>query len=283
MITYKRCEVSDIEKMYHAFNKGFSDYIIKFDLTLDRFKELFLKIEGNQLENSVMALDGLIPVGLMLGGIKVYEGVKTLRCGTLAVDPSYRNKGVAQNLFKLHHEIAVEHKCKQLFLEVIKGNEKAISFYLKQGYEISYDLNFYQHLSPKDIYAVKPNGIEIKMIDLETTKSFYLEHDRMHINWQNDFDYQSHLKDILYYGAFEGEKLIGVIAIQNTGKIYYISMIPNNRLMGISKYLIYEMVKLMDLKKLSISFTNNDKLKNFLLRLDFFKQPLAQYEMYLPI
>ena len=82
MITYKICTNDDIENMYEAFSIGFSDYMVKFDITLERFIDLFLRIEGNQLEYFLLALDNEKPIGLMLGGIKTYDGVKTLRCGT---------------------------------------------------------------------------------------------------------------------------------------------------------------------------------------------------------
>ena len=50
-----------------------------------------------------------------------------MRCGTLAVHPNYRGVGVSQKLFELHKE-ALQNECKQLFLEVIVGNDRAIRF-----------------------------------------------------------------------------------------------------------------------------------------------------------
>src|SRR5690554_2895466 len=128
MITYKICTKDDIENMYEAFSIGFSDYMVKFDITLERFIDLFLRIEGNSLDSSLLALDNEKPIGLMLGGIKTYDGVKTLRCGTLAIDPDYRKIGVASQLFMLHKELAIKNDCKVLFLEVIKGMIEHLTF-----------------------------------------------------------------------------------------------------------------------------------------------------------
>ena len=52
--------------------------------------------EGNSLEHSFLSLDGDKPVGVILGGIKIYESIKTMRCGTLAIHPKYRGIGVSK-------------------------------------------------------------------------------------------------------------------------------------------------------------------------------------------
>ena len=78
------------------------------------------------LEHSFLALDGDKSVGVILGGKKDYESIKTMRCGTLAVHPNYRGIGVSQKLFELHKEEAVQHGCKQLFSS--QGNDRAIHF-----------------------------------------------------------------------------------------------------------------------------------------------------------
>ncbi|HDR7489227.1 TPA: GNAT family N-acetyltransferase, partial [Bacillus pacificus] len=141
MIQYKRCSEVNIDLVYGAFRDGFSDYIIKMEVSKEDFIKRFFGAEGNSLEHSFLALDGDKPVGVILSGIKVYESIKTMRCGTLAVHPNYRGIGVSQKLFELHKEEAIQNECKQLFLEVIVGNDRAIRFYNKLGYEKVYDLS----------------------------------------------------------------------------------------------------------------------------------------------
>jgi len=115
MITYKRCTPSDIDLMFEAFNKGFLDYMVNLEFTKGKFMHHFFTVEQNQIKNTLLALDDQKPIGIMLGGIKVYEGIYTLRCGTLAVDPAYRKQGIAKRLFEMHKDIALENHCKQLF------------------------------------------------------------------------------------------------------------------------------------------------------------------------
>jgi len=52
MVTYKRCSEVDINSVYEAFQIGFSDYIIKINMSKDDFITRFLGPEGNCLEHS---------------------------------------------------------------------------------------------------------------------------------------------------------------------------------------------------------------------------------------
>ncbi len=52
MISYIKCSDNvDIQKVYNAFQVGFSDYIIKAEISKDDFVKRFFGPEGNQLEN----------------------------------------------------------------------------------------------------------------------------------------------------------------------------------------------------------------------------------------
>jgi len=283
MINYKKCSPNDIDDMFEAFTKGFSDYIVKFDITKERFIELFLNIEGNHTKYSFIAYDQDIPIGLILGGIKIYEGVKTLRCGTLAIDPQYRKQGVAQELFNRHYSIGIENGCQQLFLEVINGNDKAISFYLKQGYEIRHNIFYYQLKDLSSLNYQVPDWNHIKQISFDQALSFYNKHDQSHINWQNDFDYQKHFKNITYFGFYENDLLIGVLAISQTGKIFYLYVISSNRENNIANHLLSFAINKFNIENLNISITDNDELKQFLVQNGFVLQSLSQHEMYLQI
>ena len=181
MITYKRCTETSEDAVFEAFQIGFSDYIIKIDLTKDIFMKHFFGPEGNRLEYSYIALDKEKPVGLILGGIKEYEGIKTLRCGALCVHPDYRGTGVSGKLFDLHRKTALENNCRQLFLEVIAGNDRAINFYRKKGYEKVYDLTYYSHNNPSEITGILPEGFSVKRIDMDSLRSLSCRIQDIHI------------------------------------------------------------------------------------------------------
>lgn len=283
MFIYKRCTEVDIDAVYRAFIDGFSDYIIKFDMSKDNFQKHFFGPEGNSHEHSVIAFDDYKPVGLILGGIKVYEGLKTLRCGALCVLPGYRGTEVSHKLFGLHREIALENNCSQMILEVIAGNERAVNFYRKKGYEKVYDLFYYSHSNPSGINTDLPSGYTVQRIGIDALQSFSHEIRGMHINWQNDFDYTSYFDEQRYYGVFKDANMVGGLSIHPSGRINFLWVDPRFRNKGIGGGLINHAAKELNPKKMAISFPSNASLKGFVKRLGFIKDPIAQYEMYLQI
>lgn len=280
MIVYKRCTEVNEDDIFQAFQIGFSDYIIKMEIPKDFFLKRFFGPEGNSLEYSVIALDENKPVGLNLGGIKNYEGVKTLRCGALCIHPDYRGTEVGKKLYDFHKEIAIENNCKQLFLEVIVGNDRAINFYKKKGYEKVYDMDFYSHNNPTELTGDLPEDLKIEKIDIDKLRNLDNEIKDIHINWQNDFDYISQVNGQVHYGLFKGEKLVGGLSIHLKGKISFLWVNSELRHQGIGKGLLYHAVKELNIEKLAINFPNNAALLGFVKHLNFTKDAISQYEMY---
>jgi ribosomal protein S18 acetylase RimI-like enzyme len=283
MIIFKRCRDVSMDDIFNAFKMGFSDYIIKLEIPKEIFEKRFFGAEGNSLEYSFTAFDDKLPIGLILGGIKVYEGIKTLRCGTLCVHPEYRGKGISQKLYELHKQIALDNNCKQLFLEVIVGNDRAINFYKKLGYDKIYDLAYYSSENLSRISNNRIDSIEFKEIDFKTLKNVCYRTQGIHINWQNDFDYIEKMDNQIYYGAYQNTILIGGLSIGQSGKISFLWVKPELRLKGIAKNLIAYSIEEINPQKLSISFPNNASLEGFLKSLGFKKDSLAQYEMYITL
>lgn len=283
MIIYDYCSNVEFEKVYNAFRIGFSDYIIKLEISKEDFMKRFFGPEGNQLENSFIALDDGNPIGLILGGIKDYEGIKTIRCGTLCIHPDYRGKEISKNLFELHRRAAIDNKCKQMFLEVIVGNDRAIKFYNKLGYEKVYDIKYY---SIKDIDKLQGDvdeSIDIEEVTFDTILNLSEEIKDIHINWQNDFDYMKKLEGLIHYGVYKEPKLIGAMSISKNGKIFFIWIKPEYRQKGVGRNLILKTAKDLNLNNLNISFPNNANIEGFIKKMNFQKDNISQYEMYLTI
>ncbi|MGN4422810.1 GNAT family N-acetyltransferase [Bacillus cereus group sp. MYBK30-1] len=279
MIQYKRCSEVSIELVYEAFKDGFSDYIIKMDVSKEGFIKRFFGPEGNSLEHSFLALDDDKSVGVILGGIKIYESIKTMRCGTLAVHPSYRGVGISQKLFELHKEEAIQNECKQLFLEVIVGNDRAIHFYNKLGYEKVYDLVYYNLNDLTKITNNDNRNIEVKRLEFQTFKVEIQKWLNFHVNWQNDIDYIEKANNT-YYGAYYDNDLKGTVCINEQGKISFIFVAKEYRNIGIATRLLQVASEELKLSSLSIGFPNNSSLQGYLKKCGFEKNSLAQFEMY---
>jgi ribosomal protein S18 acetylase RimI-like enzyme len=282
-ISYFRCSEVEIDKVYQAFKIGFSDYIVKMEISKEDFISRFFGPEGNSLEHSFIALYENNPVGVILGGIKVYENIKTIRCGALAISPDFRGKGISHKLFELHKEEAIKNGCKQLFLEVIVGNDRAINFYKKLGYEKVYDLSYFSLPDLTDLNNnLSTSNVVVKSIEISEFQKTIQKWD-YHINWQNDIDYLSKTPTNVYYGAYIDNEIVGCIAANPSGKVSFIMVDQNQRIKGIGRFLLNTVFKELDLSKMSISFPNNSLLEGFLNHLGFKKDSISQYEMYLSL
>lgn len=280
MITYYNCSEADISLAYRAFTVGFSDYIVKMDLSQDLFISRFFGTEGNQLEYSYIAMDEDKPIGLILGGLKRYEGVLTMRCGALAVHPDYRGTGVSSKLFELHKAIALACGCKQLFLEVIVGNDRAIQFYKKLGYRKVYDLSYYTLHQPLNLTERNVEGLAIKPFAFDSFAHFVRDLRIEHINWQNDLDYMKRSENNTYAAAYMDDRFIGTVCMSDSGKVSFLYVDADYRHQGIAASMLAKLVEEKQPERISISFPNNHQLEGFLRSQGFERNQLEQFEMY---
>ncbi|MFK9092585.1 GNAT family N-acetyltransferase [Bacillus salipaludis] len=278
-IQYYCCSEVEDRFIYQAFHIGFSDYLIKMDISEDGFLARFFGPEGNRRENSFIAFDQDEPVGVILGGMKIYEGIQTMRCGTLAIHPEYRGKGISQRLFELHKEEAVKHGCKQLFLEVIVGNDRAVHFYEKIGYEKMYDLVYYTH-EDFSLFGKPRSEFFINRIDFEEFKQAAGKWD-YHINWQNDLDYIEKTSNTYFYSIMMQDRLVGCLAISKAGTIHFLMVDKMQRGKGVGTQLLQTAVEDLNLSRMSAGFPNNSLLEGFLKKKGFKKGNLKQFELYL--
>lgn len=279
MIIYKSCKDVSMKEIFQAFEQGFSDYIINLKMDMKSFEERFFGPEGNSLQNSFIAFDNERAIGVMLGGIRNFDGQKTMRCGTLCVDLQYRRKGVGQELFELHRKKAIEEGCTQLFLEVIKGNDKAVNFYKSKGYETVYNLKYFSKNIEDENFEV--NDLKFKDLDFEHLMKLRESLCDIHINWQSEPEYFANIPHGKILGAYENDKLIGVIAQNPQGKIYFIWVLSEYRNRGIGRIIVYRISKEQNISKANISTSNNNYLEGFLKKIGFKKEDVEQFEMYL--
>lgn len=280
MIIYKKCSEVDLKLVYEAFTAGFSDYILKMTIPWEQFYPSFFEREGNHLDYSYIAMDDEKPVGIIFGGLKNYEGSLTLRCGALCVAPEYRGLGVSKALFELHRQLAVELGCRQLFLEVIVGNDRAINFYKKLGYEKVYDLKYYSLKQASDV--LKECSYDVQELDENLVSDFAADIDT-HINWQNELDYAKRAGGSHSFGIYKENELVAALTLSQTGKIFFLYTKPAFRHQGMASSLLAEAVSRLKLDTLHISFPNNAALDCFVKKMGFSKNDLTQYEMYMPL
>ncbi|MCB9756771.1 MAG: GNAT family N-acetyltransferase, partial [Myxococcales bacterium] len=140
-----------IAACHAAFTRGFADYAVPLDLSLEQFEQRFFGVECNAPERSHVALVDGAPVGVILGGARPFAGAPTLRMGAMAIAPEHRGRlGISDALFERHLASARAAGCSQLWLEVIEGNARALAFYRRRGYSEFGRLRYYQRAGAHD-------------------------------------------------------------------------------------------------------------------------------------
>lgn len=103
------------------------------------FRYLLTKANAETLVDEV---DGIVTGYSML---LFNVGTSLARLYSFAVDPDYRGKGVGLNLLSASENIAREHDCVSLRLEVRKDNMPAVHFFQKYGYrEFGMLMDYYE-------------------------------------------------------------------------------------------------------------------------------------------
>lgn len=175
MIHIKRAP--DVETAYSVMKEGFSDYIIPLGLSLEVFQTRILERDFNQLEHSFIAYHGERPVAIWLNGLKTIKKKTIMRCGGLAVDPQYRRLGIAKALYDAQLSYAKSLNVDCLMLEVIQGNDPAITLYKSFGYQTVSELGYFHK---EESGQVEPL-VEIDQVAFERR---YIQQDEY--IWQQD-------------------------------------------------------------------------------------------------
>lgn len=280
MVQYKRADLVSTELVFQAFTEGFSDYPIKLAMTLEQFESRFFGPEGNRKEYSYVAFDDEKPVGVILGGIRHWDGLKTLRCGTLCLHPDYRGQGIAQALYELHKQVAVNENCGRMSLEVLKMNERAIRFYEKLDYFKAYDLKYYN--LPLETFESKDEMSEVVFIpvDFQAIEAARQSLLGVHIHWQGETDYYKEASaDDHFRMEVQGTE-VGWLSVAPTGKLNFLWIAPNDRLKGYGGAAIEKAAAVAGSKQLSAALVNNGLLEGFLRKMNFQKDTIEQFEMF---
>ena len=291
MIQYKRADLVSAELVFQAFTDGFSDYPIKLAMTLEQFDSRFFGPEGNSRAYSYVAFDAEKPVGVILGGIRHWDGLKTLRCGTLCLHPDYRGQGIAQALFERHEQVAVDENCDRMSLEVLKMNERAIHFYEKLDYFKAYDLKYYNlplvtsegQVLPQPQFSTPDNTADALVftpVDFQTLEAARQSLVGVHIHWQGETDYYKEATGDYHFKIEVQGNVVGWLSFSPTGKLNLLWIAPTERMKGYGRAAVAKAAAVTGAKQLSAALVNNGLLEGFLRKMNFQKDTIEQFEMF---
>ncbi|HHY77782.1 MAG TPA: GNAT family N-acetyltransferase [Clostridiales bacterium] len=124
---------------------------------------------------------------------------------------------------------------------------------------------------------------EIRAIEFAELKNAKELMGDVYINWQNDFQYIEKSEGQHNYGVFADNKIIGLLSINEYGRINLLWVDKKYRGKKIATSLLRNAIDELNLTKLGTSFSNNHNLFAFYKKLGFEKENIAQYEMYLTL
>ncbi|MBN1487682.1 MAG: GNAT family N-acetyltransferase [Anaerolineae bacterium] len=116
-------------------NQAYADYFLPVSLDREQFANM-CREEDIDLDNSIAALNGGLPVGLALLSVRGNQGWVS----GVGVLPTWRRKGIARQMIQHLQTTASALGLSTLRLEVLKQNQRAILLYESLGFAWKQDL-----------------------------------------------------------------------------------------------------------------------------------------------
>ncbi len=96
-------------------------------------------------------------------------------------------------------------------------------------------------------------------------------------------DYVKKCDNTFYYGSYYGDELVGSLCISSNGKLSFLWIKSEFRGKGIATSLLNKACEELAISKVAVAFPNNNLLQGFLKHMNFKKDNINQYEMYLTL
>ncbi|WP_316820367.1 GNAT family N-acetyltransferase [Pedobacter gandavensis] len=273
----KSLENIDLEQLVKVINLSFSDYIVPFQLTLEKLQFKILT-EDVKLNLSVGVFDGDRMVGVMLHGLRdTAEGLVAYNAAT-GVIPDYRGRGLVRKMYDHLLPELKKLKVKKMLLEVITENYVAIKAYEKMGYTVVRKLDCYTG----KIQVGENNAVaSLKEIDGFRWSEF-ISFWSMAPSWQNDLQSLENSKEhCCIIGAYHDDLLVGYAIFNPTSrKVNQLAVAAAYRSKGIGSQLLSYINELAGQQEVYVFNVAHDQAStmSFLKKLGL-RSGIAQYEM----
>jgi len=235
--------LSDIQFdiLNESFAKAFSEYETQPNR---RELERMLHRRGFVPGLSFGAFDNGHLVSFTLNGIGTFNGLKTAYDTGTGTLKEYRGKGLASQIFKESTPFLIEAGVKQYLLEVLQHNTSAVSIYLKQGFIVTREFNYFvqqvQNITPNFKIVAEDYSLQhISLSDLSSVSDWW----DFAPSWQNSFEAINRKpNDFLIIGVKKDNNLVGYGILEPTsGDITQIAVDKNHRRHGIASIILNEL------------------------------------------
>ena len=216
---------SDFDALVAAFNDAFSDYLVPFHLTAPQLREMCAR-RGVVLELSPAEFDGERIAGYTLNALGTFNGVPSAYDSGTGVVPSHRRRGLARQLLDVSFPALRARGARQMVLEVLEPNARAIALYRDLGFEVTRHLQCWRYNGAAEIdreaHAIAIDDVPAHFCDFAPS-------------WQNSIESLRRSGDDRRVLAVEG----GYVAVHAaTGDLAQLAVDPAWRRRGIGSRLL---------------------------------------------
>lgn len=284
MYSYKNLENISIDTLHEAFLEGFSDYQVKIDLPLNKFKSMIQR-RGYAPDLSMGAFFNNKLVGFILNGYRSWNGKSTVYDTGTAVLPQYRKQGITSSIFQNIKDLLKDKRAEQYLLEVIISNTAAVNLYKKLGFKIIRIFDCFQ----LDKVSFEPGrSWEVRNVDKMNAEDWknIINFWDVEPSWQNSIDSINAAEETFYYSIVYAEGKIAGYGIidRKTGDIPQIAVDKAYRGKGIGTSIVTNLIENTEAQRISALNidTRFESIKDFLYKAGF-KYSIGQYEMILKL
>lgn len=279
---YKTLEKVDTFRLYQTFIRAFSDYQVTVDMPYEAF-ETNLKRNGYMPGVSVGTFDYEELVGIVLNGVRYWNGVKTIYDLGTGVIPSFRKRGITKEMLNMVQTICQDKGIGRYQLEVIQENTAAVSLYKKQGFQVIRTLNCYMAEKTDRKLAdctqwkiLHPQALTAEQWEL--VKSFW----DYTPSWQNSVDSVCAITDSFAYVLAEASGILTGYGIINklNGDIVQLAVRQEYRRLGVATEImqsLQEQTSSPNVKMINVD--ERDEALNVFLKQSGLRMFVEQYEM----
>nr|WP_170120044.1 GNAT family N-acetyltransferase [Dysgonomonas alginatilytica] len=139
--------------------ESFSDYEVAMDMPIDRFEEMIITRDIDFSCSVGCFSDGKL-VGFILCGYRKIDGKKYCYDGGTGVIPSFRRKGIANDLFIKLVDLLKKDDVDIFLLEVLENNTPAIDLYRKNGFGVQRRLKCFK-INKEDVLDSLPDDYAV--------------------------------------------------------------------------------------------------------------------------
>lgn len=278
-ITYRFLSPDYFAALHAALLEAFSDYIVPFQLTEAQFKN-HIALNAVDINNSVGAFGGGKMVGFTLNGFGSWNGKSTVYDAGTGVVPGFRGLGIGAEIFEFMTPALKQNGVRQILLEVITENEKAVRLYRRLGFEEARRLLIFER---QESFEDDSNADFIVGEIAEPNWNLLKNFCDGKTSWQNSLEALDRcLAHKIIFGAFHKEAPIGYgVVFPKSGSIAQLAVDKNYRRRGVASLILSAMRKTVEKDK-PLRVANVDE--NLKCAVEFLKnrnftETLSQFEM----